>query len=199
MTARPRPMLRSKFWQSFLSSVRCCYACGGRLRLRYVREEQCRRRVCVRCGAITYLNPKMVAGIIPVSPDGRIALLRRNIEPARGKWSYPAGFQEMGESTPAAAVREAKEEMGISVRLRRLVGLYSYSAAGVVTAVYEGRIGPRATLKTTHEALEVALFKPKGVPWKDLAFRSTRDALKDWMLQNETGTRSPVHSAPIKL
>ena len=177
---RSRATLRTRWWRDFLGSIRHCYACGRPLERKYVREEKRRRHVCPGCGRVTYLNPKIVAGLIPVLPNGRIALLRRAIEPALGLWTHPAGFQEMGESVEDAAAREAREEILAEVRVTRLVGVYSYADAGVVTVVFEGRVqgGPP---RAGHEALEVKIFQPDDIPWKALAFRSTVHALRDWI------------------
>jgi ADP-ribose pyrophosphatase YjhB (NUDIX family) len=148
---------------------------------RYVEQEKQRRRVCASCGQITYLNPKVVAGLIPVMPDGRIVLLRRSIEPALGKWTYPAGFQEMGESVREAAIRETREEIGVGVTARQTpLGVYSYPEAGVVTIVFAGRVNKGGKPWPAHEAEQVQIFKLGQIPWNSLAFRSTRDALRDW-------------------
>ncbi len=49
-------------------------------------------------------NPKNVVGAI-VEHEGRVLLCRRAIEPCRGKWTIPAGFQELAETTQAGAAR----------------------------------------------------------------------------------------------
>jgi ADP-ribose pyrophosphatase YjhB (NUDIX family) len=167
-----------------MALIRRCFSCGGKLERQYVPTEQARRHVCQKCGQITYLNPKIVAGLIPVMPDGRLVLLRRNIEPALGRWSYAAGFQEMGETVEQAAAREAWEEIAAQVDVGNLVGIYSYEDAGVVTIVYEGRVKRGERPSISLEAKEVAFFKRSEIPWKDLAFRSTTEALKDWMKKN---------------
>src|SRR5437870_4707108 len=108
---RRRATLRGAWWTAQIKAVRKCFACGGALVSRYVPAEKHRRLVCLDCGAITYINPKVVAGMIPVASDGRVALLKRNIEPAMGKWTHPAGFLEIGESVEEAARRETQEEI----------------------------------------------------------------------------------------
>jgi ADP-ribose pyrophosphatase YjhB (NUDIX family) len=184
MPRRRRATLRSKWWIDQFALIRNCYACGAKLNRRYVKEEKVRRHVCTQCGRITYLNPKVVAGLIPVMPDGRVVLLRRSIEPAIGRWTYPAGFQEMAETVEEAARREAQEEASIDVEVGSLVGLYSYADAGVVTIVYEGKVKRGERPRIGPEAEEVALFKWEEIPWKDLAFRSTVEALRDWRKKN---------------
>ena len=55
---------------------------------------------------------------------GRILLTRRA---DNGLWCLPGGGMEPGESAAEACEREVLEETGLSVRLRRLVGIYSHS------------------------------------------------------------------------
>lgn len=189
MAGKRRATFNSQWWGSYLSSFRNCFSCGGPLNRRYVKEEKHRRHVCSKCRTITYINPRVVAGLIPVTPDGRVVLLRRGIEPAYGAWSYPAGFLELGETVSDAAVRETFEEIRLPVKPGHMIGLYSYRDAGVVTVVYEGRAARGKKPSVTPEAIEVRAFKYSEIPWKDLAFRSTRDALKDWARRTKNGKR----------
>jgi ADP-ribose pyrophosphatase YjhB (NUDIX family) len=183
MAFNTRSTLKSRYWRGFFNSIRYCHHCGGALTRRYVKAEKTRRHVCDRCLAITYLNPKVVAGLIPVMPDGRVVLLRRNIEPAFGQWTYPAGFMELGETVEQAAVRETLEEIGVGVGRTRFVGLYSYADAGVVTLVYTAAVKRGHVPCVTPEACEVRLFTRRQIPWKQLAFRSVTQALRDWNCQ----------------
>ena len=135
--------------------------------------------MCASCGFIAYQNPKIVGATLPVK-DGRIVLLRRAIEPALGLWSHPAGFLEMGETVEDAARRETWEEICVRVRLEGPPRLYSYPDSSIVTVVYPARILGRSP-RPGPESLCVETFAPHEVPWRELAFRSTYHALKDWV------------------
>ena len=148
--------------------------------MQFVKDEKVRRHVCGQCGRITYLNPRVVAGMIPVTPNGDVVLLKRAIEPAVGKWTYPAGYQELGETVAEAAERETREEGQMRLKAKSLLGVYSYPHAGVVTVVYEGRLSKNEKPRAGHEVSEAAVFPPHKIPWKDLAFWSVADALRDW-------------------
>lgn len=175
-------MTAQKHWFSTdHDDMKFCFACGGKLRRRAVPQDKNKRLVCRLCFHITYLNPKPVAGLIPIMPDGRVALLRRNLDPGWGKWSYPAGFQEVGETSAEASVRETYEEICARARVTKLLNVYSYTDTNVVTVVYVGKIGRREKPSPGVESLEVRYFTPREIPWKGLAFRSTTDALKDWV------------------
>jgi ADP-ribose pyrophosphatase YjhB (NUDIX family) len=161
------------------ATVRYCPLCGAVLVRTAVPPDQKEEAVCSSCQFIFYLNPKVVAGTIPVS-DGRILLVRRNIEPAKGKWTYPGGYVDWGETVRGAAVRETLEETGLSVDLDGLLGVYSYPGFPVVVVVYRARVAGGA-LQESPEIQEQAWLRPAEIPWDDLAFPSTRDALRDFL------------------
>lgn len=197
MKSRLRATLRGLWWQAFQKRFRHCFVCGSRLGHRHVAAEGRRRLVCEGCGEITYINPKVVAGLIPVLRDGRVALLRRDIEPAKGKWSYPAGYLEMGESVADAAARETWEEIRTRVTVRDMLGVYSYADAGVVTIVYVGDVKTGERPRPGEESQEVELFRVDAIPWDELAFRSTTEALKDWISQSKTRKRRGAANARL--
>jgi len=49
--------------------------------------------------------------------DGKILLVKRGVEPGRGRWSIPGGVVELGERVRDAVVREVREECGIEIEL----------------------------------------------------------------------------------
>jgi ADP-ribose pyrophosphatase YjhB (NUDIX family) len=150
-----------------------------------VAAEERDRLVCDTCGEIFYINPKVVAGVVPIR-DGSVWLLRRAIQPRYGAWTFPAGFMEMGESVEDAARRETLEELGLQVEIRGLLGIYSRPESPTVLIVYLAHALGEPTGGT--EALEFAPFPPDRIPWKDLAFWNTRDALRDWVEHHNAGT-----------
>ena len=173
-----RAAIASGWWRKRLEEIRRCTRCGDALEWRLVVEEDRERHVCVSCAFIAYQNPKIVAATMPVL-RGKVCLLRRSIEPSLGLWTYPAGFMEMGETVEQAAVRETREEIGARAALAGPPRMYSYPDAAVVTVVYPARLA--GAPKAGPEAQEVRLFSPSEVPWRELAFRSTYHALKDWV------------------
>ena len=109
---------------------------------------------------------------------GEIALVRRSIEPGYGKWVFPGGYVDRGEEPRVAAIREAREEAGLEIRLDGLIGIYAYPGATPIVLVYAAAVvGGR--LEAADESLEAAWYDPQAIPWDELAFPSTRDALRD--------------------
>ncbi len=136
------------------------------------------RPTCPRCGFIHYLNPPLAATVVLTRGD-KVLLGRRTIEPRRGYWTLPGGYVELGESAEEAVVREAKEEVGVDVRVERLLGLHSGAPSAVAVALFEGTIvgGEPAPL---HEVDQVGFFRPEDAP--EIAFWSTHWALEQWSL-----------------
>lgn len=155
-----------------LAEARFCPRCGQPADVEFPR-----RIACSHCGYSAYFNPKPVAGAIPVDDQGRVILLRRGFDPGRGLWTFPGGFVDLGESVEEAAHRESYEELGISIELGPLVGVYSRADDRVVLIVYRAVAVGRP--RTTSEAVEVRSFAPGEIPWTELAFWSTGLALRD--------------------
>ena len=63
-----------------------------------------------------------VAGVIV--RDGEILLVRRGVEPSKGKWSIPGGSVEWGETLVEALKREVCEETGLEIQVQALAGVY---------------------------------------------------------------------------
>lgn len=156
-----------------------CPRCGCMLEDRYVEEEEHIRKVCVGCGFIFYLNPKVVAGSVP-RQGNRIWLVRRNIEPSYDCWTFPGGYVDLGETVAEAAIREAYEETRLHIRLDGLLNVYSYASVGIVLVAYRATV-VGGTPATTPESREVRAFRTDDIPWDKLAFPSTRDALTDYL------------------
>jgi ADP-ribose pyrophosphatase YjhB (NUDIX family) len=142
------------------------------------KDREPARLVCSRCDFIFYLDPKLVACSI-VEMDNGIVLLKRGIEPQKGKWVIPGGYVDRGEEVKAAALRETEEECGLKTSINKLLGVYSYPGRLVVVVVYVAEY-LSGDLIIGDESQDVRLYRPKEIPWRALAFQSTVDALGDY-------------------
>ena len=160
-------------------AYRFCPRCGGALERRLLKPSEPERPVCTECGFVFYIDPKIAVGTI-IETHAGIVLVRRAIEPGYGLWVFPGGYVDRGEALTAAAVREAREECGLDVRLDGLVNVYSYPGRAPVIVVYAATaIG--GTLCVDDECIESAEFERSQIPWDRLAFRSTHDGLRDYL------------------
>jgi ADP-ribose pyrophosphatase YjhB (NUDIX family) len=168
-------------------AYRFCPRCGGALERRVLKVTEPERPVCTQCGFVFYLDPKIAVGTIIRAESGRIVLVRRAIEPGYGKWVFPGGYVDRGEPLTSAAIREAREECGLDVRLDALVNIYSYAGRAPVIVVYAATaIG--GTLCVDDECLEAVEREISEIPWEELAFRSTHEGLRDYL----NGARHPI-------
>jgi 8-oxo-dGTP diphosphatase len=157
---------------------RFCPLCGGRLDKKQIKTNEPDRLVCSSCAFIYYLDHKVAAATITLW-EKKIVLLKRGISPGYGKWVIPGGFVDRGETLEGAAIRETREETNLQVETTSLLNIYSYPGSTVIVVVFLARaVGglPAAC----DESLEVDFFQYENIPWSELAFPSTRDALLDY-------------------
>jgi ADP-ribose pyrophosphatase YjhB (NUDIX family) len=157
-----------------------CPLCGADLELRSLKPTEPDRLVCIRCGFIFYQDPKVAVGTIIRNGDDHIVLVRRAIQPGYGKWVFPGGFVDRGEPVLTAAVREAKEEAGLDIRIDYLLNVYSYPGRAPVIIVYIATM-LGGELMCDDEGLEAKWFAPDAIPWDELAFQSTTDGLREFL------------------
>jgi len=158
---------------------RFCPKCGMGLETRTLKAGDPPRLVCSACDFIFYLDPKVAACTISIV-DGGIVLLRRGIDPQWGRWVFPGGFVDRGETVQDAAMRETFEEVSLRVSLTGILDVYSFPGSEVVVIVFAADVVGGA-LSAGDEAEDVKAFPPEQIPWDDLAFESTRAALKDYI------------------
>lgn len=153
---------------------RYCPQCGTEMEARTIFDQT--RAVCPACGFIHFTDPKVAAGVI-VEQDGKILLVRRNNEPMRGYWSFPAGFVDAFEDPLEAARRECLEETGLEVDINGLVtvvGGREHPNGADIVIVYHAMI-TGGILAPGDDADRAEFFLREELP--PLAFKATRVAL----------------------
>lgn len=157
------------------SDMNFCPRCGRRLvdRVRYGKPH----RVCDECGFVHFHDP-IVAAVVFAAQDGRVLMVRRAVDPQKGKWAFPAGYIDYDEDPRQAAAREVHEETGLEVRITRVIDVLGHDPSGGVKAsiaiLFEGEIVGGAPC-AQDDASEVAFFAPDEIPTDELAsFQSIR-------------------------
>jgi ADP-ribose pyrophosphatase YjhB (NUDIX family) len=124
-------------------------------------------------------------GTIPVWGD-KVLLCKRNIEPRLGKWTLPAGFMEMGETTADGAARETVEEAGAEFALQPLFSLVNVARVGQVHLFYRAELLSDVFNPGT-ETQEALLFDEADIPWDEIAFRTVKDTLERFFADRRAG------------
>jgi 8-oxo-dGTP diphosphatase len=133
--------------------------------------------VCSACGQTAFRDPKVGVGAVVHDEQGRLLLVRRGVDPERGRWALPAGYVDADEDPRAAAAREVVEETGLVVEVGRVIDVYAAEGTGGGASfflAFEARL-VGGTLAAADDALDAAFFALDDLP--DLAFASTRAAV----------------------
>lgn len=170
-----------------------CSQCGHPLSREIPPDDNRIRDLCKHCGAVHYQNPRNVVGVVPIWND-QVLLCRRAIEPRYGKWTLPAGFMELGETTEQGAARENQEESGARIRVQSLFTIVDVPSVNQVHLYYLAKVlGPH--LDPGSETLEAAFFKLEAIPWQELSFRSVSTTLEHYVQDRASGVFTTHHYA----
>ena len=176
-------------------SIQHCKLCGTKVAYRLPDDGDAKERaVCLGCGFVHYENPLNVVGTIPYWGE-KILLCKRNIEPRKGKWTLPAGFMELNETTSQGAARETVEEAGAQFEMEGLFSLLNVVRVGQVHIFY------RAKLLSDHfdpgpETMEAQLFTEAEIPWDEIAFRTVKETLDRFFADRRSG-QFGIHTLDI--
>jgi ADP-ribose pyrophosphatase YjhB (NUDIX family) len=155
--------------------VQYCPRCGGRL-------IDSPPTHCGACDYALYLNARPTGGVVILSGD-RFLVVRRSREPKLGLWELPGGFCDGWEHPADAAVREAREELGVTIRLGEFLGMYvgSYEFQGellpVLDCIWLAEIVDGEIVLDPVEASEYAWVPLSDPP--PLAFDTMNVAIRD--------------------
>jgi len=158
--------------------IKHCRECGTAVVYRLPDDGDTKERaICPACHTVHYQNPLNVVGTVPHWGD-KVLLCKRNIEPRWGKWTLPAGFMELGETTAEGAARETDEEAGAQVHL--------FYRARLLSDHFKPGI----------ETIEARLFTEDEIPWDEIAFRTVKETLERYFADRRSGHYG-VHTVDI--
>lgn len=130
---------------------------------------------------VDWNNPIEVAIVIIPHAEGLI-LIERKRNPGKGKIALPGGFVDEGEELEEAAIREAKEEVGLDIEICR--ELLRYTSRNVNQRIYVFVAKPVSALPVAGDDAERAFVCPSSeVPFDELAFNVHVVALRKWLQQ----------------
>jgi ADP-ribose pyrophosphatase YjhB (NUDIX family) len=171
------------------SPIKHCRECGAPVSYRLPDDGDTKpRAVCSACATVHYENPLNVVGTVPFWGDAGeyVLLCKRNIEPRRGKWTLPAGFMELDETTAQGAQRETDEEAGAQIEMGELFTLMNVARVGQVHLYYRARL-LSDRFNPGHETMEARLFLEADIPWEEIAFRTVRETLQHYFADRRAG------------
>ncbi|MFM2035613.1 MAG: hypothetical protein RL459_878 [Pseudomonadota bacterium] len=177
-------------------TIKHCRNCGTAVDYRLPDDGDTRQRaVCGACNTIHYENPLNVVGTVPVLGD-KVLLCKRNIEPRWGKWTLPAGFMEMQETTAQGAARETTEEAGAQFSMGALFSVLNVARVGQVHFFYRAQL-LSDQFDPGHETIEAKLFTEAEIPWDELAFTTVKETLLRYFKDSRSG-QFGVHAVDIE-
>ncbi len=166
--------------------MKFCSECAHPVSLKVPEGDNLPRSVCDHCGTIHYVNPRIIAGCLPVYQQ-QVLLCKRAIEPRAGYWTLPAGFMENGETLEAGAVRETLEESGVVVQAGPLLSTISVPHISQVHVFFLAEMRSADHAVSTSESTEVQLFAFDDIPWDAIAFPTVRKTLEYYLQDIEQG------------
>jgi ADP-ribose pyrophosphatase YjhB (NUDIX family) len=178
------------------SPIKHCKNCGAAVAYRVPDDGDTKERaVCPACHTIHYENPLNVVGTVPHFGE-RVLLCKRNIEPRWGKWTLPAGFMELGETTAEGAARETDEEAGAQFEMEELFSVMNVPRVGQVHLFYRAKL-LSDQFNPGVETIEAKLFTEDEIPWDEIAFRTVKETLEHYFADRRAG-RYGFHNIDIQ-
>ena len=162
-----------------------CLLCGAPLEVRNL--FGLKRPACTKCDFVLFRAPAPASAAV-VFEGRQLLLVQRAIEPYRGCWGFPAGFQEYGETPAEAAVRETREETGLEIKVLRMLDLFytlDDPRKRANLAVYLAR-RVAGDLQPADDARDARFFDLDALP-EQIAFHNNRAIIKQLKEQFPNG------------
>ncbi|MDP2646561.1 MAG: NUDIX hydrolase [Desulfobacterales bacterium] len=161
-----------------------CPECASRLIEKWAEGRV--RAFCESCDAPVYENPVPATCLVVVDDRERILLVERSVEPRKGFWCLPGGFIELGESPKNSALRELKEETGLTGRIHELLGVDTNHSDRYGTVLMVGYLVKKYSgmLTAADDASDAAYFPATDLP--EIAFDSHMSFIRQYYSSSST-------------
>lgn len=158
-----------------------CPICGNKL------IEKPDNPECSSCSFILYINPAPGCGPIIENDKKQILLVKRKHDPKKGEWDLPGGFILPGEDIDTSCKRELKEELGVHIEVKKLVGIYPdvYIFQNVAYPILSTFVTAKiisGDLHASDDVSDYAFFPKEQILQQKIAFPSVRQALEDYLM-----------------
>jgi NADH pyrophosphatase NudC (nudix superfamily) len=162
---------------NILEAYKYCPRCG-----KQVKHLHTNLLKCQSCSFNFYVNSSPTAGIYILNKNKEVLLVRRAIEPRLGTWDSLGGFINLNENYEQAAIREAKEELGIQIEIGEFISINTlqYPYQGINVPIINIDFTARIVSGTPHPADDIDEYKYFDIEEAltlDLAFESIRKSL----------------------
>jgi 8-oxo-dGTP diphosphatase len=179
-----------------MRNLKFCPLCKTNLSTRKI--DGISRRACTKCAWVHYANPLPSAVAFVYRDEKKILLIKRGVEPGKGKWALPSGFVEPKEIPEETVLRELKEETGIRGILRELVGVYTEPTriyGNVLLIAYDVKY-TAGRLRAGTDTIGAKFFPVSELP--RIPFASHRAIIRDGIAkQASRGSRISVLKSKI--
>lgn len=120
-----------------------------------------------------YKIPSLTTDIFIFDNNFNFILIKRKNDPFKNYWALPGGFVDYGECVEDAAIREAKEETSIDVKLENLINIYSKPdrdpRGHTISIVYSAK-GNLEDRKANDDACDIGIFNKDELSKVNIAF-----------------------------
>ncbi len=156
-----------------------CRRCGSRLTNKHKHVFVCENNHTI------YSNASPAVALLLFNQAGEVAVLRRAIEPGKGKLDFPGGFCDGVETVEAAVYREIEEEIGVSKQHYSQIefvgsGIDGYEHQGevlpVISMIFKAVCIEPVELKADDDAASAEFVPLATIKVDEIYFSSLREA-----------------------
>lgn len=166
---------------TYLERFAFCPVCGKA----EFRPNSAKSLLCKGCGFELFMNPAAATVAVIFDNEGRMLVVRRRRDPARGTLDLPGGFCDMGETAEEGVCREVKEETGLHVDTTEFLfsqpNLYHYSGLDIPTTDLFFRCHIDSDAHSAHamdDAAECLWIKSNEIKPEEFGLKSIRQGIE---------------------